>query len=393
MGAARRVAEESINHLLPRPPFGNLRYLDENLIALIQRHLKRHEFFSSWWGSPRLYALMRMLDCDEGALQQFQNANINDFWLPNDEVTFNKNGTNIDWDEFRQTQRYILTNPEHMSEAKLFATPHLHRHLEYGEDFFEEKEHLGEGMSARVFRVQHNPWDNGKYFACKRAMRSQGRHQRERIQLFIKELEILRRIDHPHTIRLVASYTDTLHFALILSPVADESLKTMLERVSIPLSKDDDLVLRQSFTCLMSALTYLHEAYIRHKDIKPSNIVLSKGCVYLCDFGISNVWAGGDPTTQGPSHLTPGYCSPEVKNYEPRNDASDVWSMGRVFCDIITVLAGKTLYDMLQGFGDDLCGIYGTRGPEIMDEWLSRLTFEDTEAPHSFLHSVIRRMV
>ncbi|KAH6629571.1 kinase-like domain-containing protein [Boeremia exigua] len=395
MGSARRVAEESIDHLIPRPPYDNLQYFDEKSLNLIRKHLKRHDFFRPWWDSPRLYALLRMLRCDEDAILRFQNHNINDFWLPVDEDTFSSIRTNVDWDEFRRMQLYVLSDHDLMSEAELLETPNVHRHLEYGEDFFEEGRTLGEGTSARVFQVQHVSLDNrqGSFYACKRAIRGKGRLQGDRVQLFIKELHILRRIQHPHTLRLVASYTDYSNFALILSPVADESLKEMLENAVVPLSSDEYILLRQSFACLVSALSYLHKEFIRHKDIKPSNIVLSKGRVYLCDFGVSNDWTGSDPTTEGPSHLTPGYCAPEVLNYEQRNDASDVWSMGRVFCEIFTVAAGRPLRNLLERIGGDLHGIYRAEGLGAMDDWISELRLEEAETPTIFLRHVIRRMM
>ncbi|KAJ4984610.1 dual specificity mitogen-activated protein kinase kinase 1 [Stagonosporopsis vannaccii] len=392
MGSARRVAEESIDHLIPSPPFD--KYLDERIVTLIRKHLKRHEFFRPWWDSPRLYALLRMLRCDEDAVSRFQNASINDFWLPIDESTFNAVGTSVDWDDFRRMQRHVLTNHELMSEAELLATPDVHRHLEY-DDYFEEGKHLGEGTSARVFQVQHVSLDNrkGGFYACKRATRGKGKLQRERIQLFIKELQILRRIKHPHTVRLVTSYTDTSHFALVLSPVADESLKEMLEAAMVPLPNIAKMLLLQSFACLVSALSYLHSEGIRHKDIKPSNIVLSKGRVYLCDFGVSNDWTGSDPITEGPTHLTPGYCAPEVSNYEQRTDAQDVWSMGRVFCEIFTVVAGRTLDDLLQRIGGDLRSIYKEEGLTALKSWISELDIDEAALASTFLRQIILRMM
>lgn len=392
MGSTRKVAEESIDHLIPQPPCD--KYLDERIVTLVRKHLRRHEFFRSWWDSPRLYVLLRLLQCDEGAVLKFQNAGINDFWLPIDEATFNTIGTSVEWDDFRRMQRHILTNHELMSEAELLATSDVHRHLEY-DDYFEEGEHLGEGTSARVFQVQHVSLDNrkGGFYACKRATRGRGKQQRDRVQLFVKELQILRRIRHPHTVRLVTSYTDTFNFALILSPVADESLKEMLEGITVPLARNDQMVLLQSFTCLISALSYLHTEGIRHKDIKPSNIVLSKGRVYLCDFGVSNDWTGSDPVTEGPTHRTPGYCAPEVSNYEPRTDSQDVWSMGRVFCEIYTVAADRTLKEMLQQIGGNLHSIYNADGIEAMIKWLSCLRIDEAAMPSAFLCQIIQRMV
>lgn len=393
MGTARRAAEESIDHLIPDLPL-RTPYLEETIIFQIQQLLDRHEFLKPWRKSPRLFTLLRMLQCDENVLQQFLNEDVNDFCLPLSEDSFNKLGVATDWSDFRQVQRHILSNPEHMSEAWLRSTPHLHRHLEYGEFTFAKIGDLGHGATAMVLRVQHTAWDiagKGRHYACKRATRGNWRQQKEQIRLFVQELQILRKISHPHTVRLVASYTDMEHLALVLDPIADASLKDMLDNASVPLLIEDSISLRQWFGCLASALAYLHEQCIRHKDIKPSNILLNSGTVYLCDFGISKDWTGSNPTTEGPSYLTRGYCSPEVWRKGLRNDASDVWSLGRVFCDMFTILVGRPLDELLRRIDGDLHGVYEDGSLDILHEWLSELGLEDT--PHDFLPVVIQQMV
>jgi serine/threonine protein kinase len=380
MESARRSAEESIRHLIPRLPL-NPPFVDENVLFQIQRYLDTHEFFRPWRESPRLFTLLRMLQADEGILRQFLSANVSDICLPLNENAFSGLRIGLDWDSFRLTQYYMLSNPKYMSRSRLQSTPHVHRHLDDGEHFFEDRGPLGQGGTATVFKVQHTFRDiapNGEYFACKRSTRGNWRQQKERIQLFVQELQILRKISHPHTVRLVASYTDMKHFALVLHPIADSSLGDMLCNVPVPPQTVDSIRLRQWFGCLVSALAYLHEQCIRHKDIKPSNILLNNGTVYLCDFGISNDWTGGNPTTEGPSYLTRGYCSPEVWRKGPRNDASDVWSMGRVFCDMYTILAGRTLDDLMICLDGDLLGVYNDDCLKRLHIWLCSLLLEDT---------------
>jgi serine/threonine protein kinase len=393
MQPARKAAEESVNHLIPRLPL-TTPFVDEPVLFQIQRYLDRHEFFRPWRGNPRLFTLLRMLQCEERVLKRFLSADVSDICLPLDEIAFSGLGVELDWDSFRLTQHYILSNPKYLSRSELDSTGlRVHRHLDNGEDYFESRGPLGEGATASVFKVQHTSWDNvqdGKFYACKRSTRGTWRQQKERIRLFVQELQILRRLSHPHTVRLVASYTDMKYFALVLHPMADESLKDMLSNVLIPLQAADSARLCRWFGCLASALTYLHEQCIRHKDIKPSNILLSSGTVYLCDFGISNDWTGSNPTTEGPSYLTRGYCSPEVWRKLPRNDASDVWSMGRVFCDMYTVLANRPLDDLMTCLGGNLLGVYDEGCLERLHNWLSSLILQDV--PNGLL-ATIQHMV
>jgi myosin III len=80
----------------------------------------------------------------------------------------------------------------------------------------------------------------------------------------------------------------------------------------------------------VKALTYLHEQNIIHRDVRSSNILLTKdGDVKLADFGLSCRL----PTNRGKKHTivgSPSWMSPEVVS---GGDASygnraDVWSLG-----------------------------------------------------------------
>ncbi|KAL8639536.1 MAG: hypothetical protein Q9228_003439 [Teloschistes exilis] len=105
--------------------------------------------------------------------------------------------------------------------------------------------------------------------------------------------------------------------------------------------------LRRYFVCLSRALNYLHESDIRHKDIKPANVLLdSSNNVVLTDFGISRRFP------KKSSHLTSDrwewthkYASPEIMKGKkvPRDDSSDIFSLGCVFLEMATLILGRDL--------------------------------------------------
>lgn len=70
-------------------------------------------------------------------------------------------------------------------------------------------------------------------------------------------------------------------------------------------------LLRRDFVCLSEALSYLHESGVRHKDIKPKNILIDEsGCVVLTDFGISRRFPKDKPhVTNSEWNFTRKYAS------------------------------------------------------------------------------------
>ncbi|MCJ1404366.1 Eukaryotic translation initiation factor 2 alpha kinase 4 [Xylographa trunciseda] len=105
--------------------------------------------------------------------------------------------------------------------------------------------------------------------------------------------------------------------------------------------------LKQFFVCLCQALSYLHEAGVRHKDIKPANILIdASGSILLTDFGISKRFLPNSPLiTHGTPEYTEMYACPEMMDARTsgRDDKSDVFSLGCVFLEMATLILGRSL--------------------------------------------------
>jgi len=225
-----------------------------------------------------------------------------------------------------------------------------HRHFPSADDVpFIKLEDLGKGAFGYVDRVISTI--SHKEYARKLIPRGRT-FQRDRkiLRDFERELGTLKKLRHRHIVRLIGSYTDPRFVGIVMSPVAECDLKDYLNNC-VSDSKSNlhspKSFIRSFFGCLTSALSYLHDNRIRHKDIKPQNVLVSQYTVYLTDFGIALDWSEiGQSTTTGPTPKTARYCALEVSDYAPRNTSSDMWSLGCIFLEIWTVLKGETVANL-----------------------------------------------
>ncbi|KAH7088170.1 kinase-like domain-containing protein, partial [Paraphoma chrysanthemicola] len=205
---------------------------------------------------------------------------------------------------------------------------------------------LGHGGSASVEKVEDV--HTGKVYARKMFRNVYARNLTQAKRRLRDEVEVMKKLAaHHHIVRVHATYIVKRELAIILDPVADGGdLASFLQDFhDSDEAKDGSWsyrrdILRKSFGCLASGLAFMHRQTIRHKDIKPQNILIHRGDVMYTDFGLSYDFGDtGQSTTTGiVQGMTKRYCAPEVADGASRNSKSDIFSLGCVYIEILAKL-------------------------------------------------------
>ena len=267
----------------------------------------------SWADRPRTFAVLYKINCVE-AMDNFIAEDLSDIALPYSDGNLPNIFSKQARSQFLRYQNNVLDEVA-ADIARDLEEGGQHRNLNgTAEDYFRRIRRLGEGGFATVDEVVGNL--SSKHFALKRMPRHTFfEKDRLRLEAVQNELQSLKCLSHKHIVQLVGSFTDFEGVGLLMTPVAKQNLaEFMTAKLDQDGAKDRKALLRNFFGCIASAVDYLHSCNVRHKDIKPQNILVKDTKVYITDFGTSRMWVKDNTdTTEGTvPAFTLRYSAPEV---------------------------------------------------------------------------------
>uniref|UniRef100_A0A671PW88 Serine/threonine-protein kinase PLK n=1 Tax=Sinocyclocheilus anshuiensis TaxID=1608454 RepID=A0A671PW88_9TELE len=197
---------------------------------------------------------------------------------------------------------------------------------------------LGKGGFARCYEM--TDLANNKMYAVKVIPQSRVSkpHQREKI---INEIELHKSLQHKHVVKFSHHFEDQDNIYIFLELCSRKSLAHIWKARHTLTDPEVRYYLKQ----IISALKYLHNKGILHRDLKLGNFFVNENMdLRLGDFGLA---AKLETVEQRKKTIcgTPNYLAPEVLNRRGHGTESDVWSLG---CVMYTLLCGNPPFETLD---------------------------------------------
>jgi len=199
----------------------------------------------------------------------------------------------------------------------------------YNLDFTNDSLFLGHSAFSTAFRAAHRATHE------LRVVRAIPKRRCERERM-VRELEILRGLDHPNLARVCEVFEDPRMLWLVMELAPGEDLLSAVASAGKRLS---DWLVAHLARQLLLGLQHLHSAGVAHEDVQPRNILVIDGPpgqdlrLKLIDYGLATKYAKGTPVLQlqccyclAPEQVH-GSISPRTSCMEP---SCDLWAVGAI---------------------------------------------------------------
>ena len=254
---------------------------------------------------------------------------------------------------------------------------------------------IGTGAHADVYTIKK---DDINYLLCCKVISKKSFSTSKDIKHFYSEILNLSKCDHPNVLKIFDLLQDSINFYLITEYCSNGSLCDYLTNNG----KIEENLAKKGFFQIISALNYLHEHKISHRDLKSDNIFINNNFeLKIGDLGLSSREDCLLETVCG----TLSYCPPEVLSGIPYDGIkSDIWSVGILLFTMVTAKLPwasknklKIMEQVKSGFISDPIGVSNeciqlihsltdyspNNRPTTLDilkhKWLNNIQFENSE--------------
>lgn len=175
-----------------------------------------------------------------------------------------------------------------------------------------------------------------------------------------REARTAARLSHPGVVTVYDVVEEDGRPWIVMELIRARSLHEQIKRDGVLTPRKVAEIGRQ----MTGALRVAHEAGILHRDVKPSNVLVSGSRAVLTDFGIARAQSDATLTQTGMLIGSPAYIAPERARGRVAVPASDMWSLG---VTMYAAVEGKSPFER----------------PDAMASLVAVLTDEPESAPNA----------
>jgi serine/threonine protein kinase len=195
---------------------------------------------------------------------------------------------------------------------------------------YQIQEVIGSGGMATVYKAHHTRLN--RTVAIK-MMHPQYLAEEQFKVRFEREAQVIAKLDHPNIVTVYDYDEYERQPYLVIKYIEGQTLKSVIQQAALPLP-----TILRIMNGVAAALDYAHQEGVLHRDVKPSNIILSEDLTpYVTDFGLARIAQIGETTLSADVMLgTPQYISPEQARGEKQLDHhTDLYSFGIVLYELL----------------------------------------------------------
>ncbi|CAI5476559.1 unnamed protein product [Closterium sp. Yama58-4] len=203
-------------------------------------------------------------------------------------------------------------------------------------DSFEKLDKIGQGTYSNVYKARD--LESGRLVALKKVRFDN--LEPESVRFMAREIEVLRRLDHPNVIRLEGLVTSRMSCSLYL--VFEYMEHDLAGLAACPGISFTEAQVKCYMQQLMAGLEHCHTHGVLHRDIKGSNLLLDNtGSLKIADFGLATFYRPEHNVPLTSRVVTLWYRPPELLlGATTYGVGVDLWSSG---CILAELLAGKPI--------------------------------------------------